>query len=71
MDEAVAAAIDAEEELADEALANDIRIALAAISVDEDMLLQSRGWDSFHSIPKQKAEEVLKWALAKGAERKI
>jgi len=71
MDEAVAAALDAEEELAGEALSNDIRIALAAISVDEDMLLQSRGWDSFYNIPKQKAEEVLKWALAKGAERKI
>jgi hypothetical protein len=68
MDEAVAAAIDAEEELADEALANDIRIALVAAGVDSDALLKSRGWESFTDIPKQKAEEVLKWALAKGAE---
>lgn len=68
MDEGVAAALDAEEELADEALAGDIRIALVAAGVDSDALLKSRGWDSFTDIPKQKAEEVLKWALAKGAE---
>lgn len=68
MDEAVAAALDAEEELADEELANNIRIALVAAGVDGDALLKSRGWDSFTDIPKQKAEEVLKWALAKSAE---
>ena len=68
MDEGVAAALDAEEELADEALAGDIRIALVAAGVDSDALLKSRGWDSFTDIPKQKAEEVLRWALAKGAE---
>ncbi|CAB4199529.1 AAA domain containing protein [uncultured Caudovirales phage] len=68
MDEAFAAALDAEEEVAGETLAANIRIALAAAGVDEVALLKSRGWESFGDIPKQKAEEVLKWALAKGAE---
>jgi hypothetical protein len=68
MDEAVAAALDAEEEPAGDELAGNIRIALVAAGIDSDALLKSRGWDSFADIPKQKAEEVLKWALAKGAE---
>lgn len=68
MDEGVAAALDAEEELAGDELAGNIRIALVAAGVDSDALLKSRGWESFADIPKQKAEEVLKWALAKGAE---